>query len=266
MKTNKAPKLSAEDRARLEQQKELQSRYNAECRKLNAARSLSDASKSIEAIRLCGDNIKAIKQEASENKLVLDVAHDDSFGTDEPHVHISREGEAIFVCGDVRFRVDIKDLNKVVGCNGEDHPLNKLMDSQLIEMARSIGLQTEPFSRELVMIPLTGLMQLCWYRDLEKHTSDHLKSNQTARVEAYHRQLSRYTPGQANANGERRALGTKRESTKVSIPAEHHKKMLAMHKEGKSTGTIALALGLERSKASRAAIRNALRSLAGQNN
>jgi hypothetical protein len=247
-------------------QSELQKRYDDECRKLNAARSMPEASKSVEAIRLCSTNIVAIKKEAKEEEIILNICSDESFGTDEPHVHITKDGRSIFVCGDVRFEMDIHDINKAIGTNGEESPLHKLMDSQIMELARSIGLQIEPFVRELIEVPLTGLLQLCWYRDIEKHESDHLKDNQHKRVEKYHNALAHYDANAAENNSPdspRRANKT-RTSSKITIPVDQHKKLLEMHKKGQTTGAIAIALGMERNKASRSAIRNALHALSGQ--
>lgn len=244
---------------------ELQKRYDDECRKLNAARNFPDTTKSVEAIRLCGDNIIAIKAEAKEAQIIINLMSDESFGTDEPHVHITKEGQAVFVCGNVRFNVDIKDLNKVVGANGESNPLDKLLDSQIMELARSAGLQIEPFVRSLLDEPLKGLLQIAWYRDVEKHESDNLKTNQQGRIERYHRNLSKWREGDSSesTNGTSTPRKT-RTAAKIMIPADQHKKLLELHKKGQSTGAIALALGMERSKSSRAAIRSTLRSLAGQ--
>lgn len=255
---------SAENKAKLARQKELQKRYDDECRKLNASRNTS-----VEAIRLCGDNIKQIKEEARAEEIVIEIASEASFGTDEPHFHITKEGKAVFVCGNVRFEADIKDVNKVVGANGEANPLDRLMDSQLIELARSIGLQIEPLARELLIRgdgsfsgPLTGLLQITWYRDIEKHKSDHLEENQRQRVEKYHRALQRYDANaqdgsQSSASGPRKS----RASARIVIAADQHKKMLEMRNQGKSTGEIAVALGMARDRNSRAAIRSTFAAL-----
>jgi predicted nucleic-acid-binding protein len=110
----------------------------------------------------------------------------------DARIHISSKGEAHFQQGDIMFPVDAKDLNKVVGGNGNPSALDKLMDSQIVSLATANGLPVSPFARDLVRKPLIGLLQLVWYRDVEKHESEHLKKNQEKRVAEYREQLSEY--------------------------------------------------------------------------
>lgn len=113
---------------------------------------------------------------------------------DEAHIFATSKGETYFQQGDLRFSVDAKDLNKVVGANGESGVLAKLMDSQIVSLAVANGLPVSPYVYELVSKPLIGLIQLVWYRDLEKHESDHLKDNQRKRVALYLKELAAYKP------------------------------------------------------------------------
>lgn len=112
---------------------------------------------------------------------------------EDAHIIKDRKGQAYFRQGDVRFTVDAKDLNEVVGCNGGSNVIDKLMDSQVAMLASANGLVHDPFVRELLRPVLTGVVQLVWYRDLQKHESDNLRINQARRVVKYHVELREYT-------------------------------------------------------------------------
>jgi hypothetical protein len=112
----------------------------------------------------------------------------------KPHIHFTAKGEAIFVCAEVGFQVDSKDLNKAIGTNGEHSKLDSLMDSQLAAIAHAVGINTSPFVRDLLLIPLRGLVQLTWYRDIYGHTSEHLENNQKKRVDKYNSDLLDWSP------------------------------------------------------------------------
>lgn len=113
-------------------------------------------------------------------------------GPEEAHIHFTSKGECLFQQGDILFHVDSEDLNKVVGANGETSVIDKLMDSQIVSLATANGLPVRPYVRELVRKPLIGLVQLVWYRDIQRHESDHLNQNQRSRIVEYHRKLSEY--------------------------------------------------------------------------
>lgn len=131
-------------------------------------------------------------------------------GADEAHIHFTSKGECLFQQGDILFHVDSEDLNKVVGANGETSVIDKLMDSQIVSLATANGLPVRPYVRELVRKPLIGLVQLVWYRDIERHESDHLKQNQQRRVLEYHRQLSEYKEPEGGENSATRKPGAVR--------------------------------------------------------
>jgi len=134
-------------------------------------------------------------------KIVRDVILNKELPGDRAHIHITPKGECHFVCGEISFVVDSQDLNKVIGTNGEPNPLHRLMDSQIAEMARSQGWTIDPFARELIEVPLQGLLQNVWYRDVEKHTSEHLEAGQAKRVAEYHHKLSQWKPSSSAASG-----------------------------------------------------------------
>jgi hypothetical protein len=107
-------------------------------------------------------------------------------------VYVTKSGEAHFEQGMVSFVVDSKDLNRVVGCNGESCPLDRLMDSEIVTLAQANNLPVQPYARELLTPVLKGVLQNTWYRDIEQHESDHLRDNQQARVAHYLFELKRY--------------------------------------------------------------------------
>lgn len=109
-----------------------------------------------------------------------------------PVIRATSDGKAYFEQADIRFSVDPRDLNNVVGSNGGDNVIDKMMDSQVASLAIASGLPVSPFARELLRPVLTGVVQLTWYRDLENYTSAHLEENQEKRVELYKRLLSSY--------------------------------------------------------------------------
>jgi hypothetical protein len=109
-----------------------------------------------------------------------------------PHIKVTAKGEAYFEQVDIRFSVDAKDLNNVVGCNRGGNVIDKLMDSQVAMLATANYLPIHPFVRELLRPVLTGLVQLVWYRDLEGRVSEHLRENHARRVELYKAKLSQY--------------------------------------------------------------------------
>ena len=201
-----------------------QDQYDAACRKLNAARE----NQAVDAIAAAGKEIARIKKAAAAIGAVINISSDESFGKDEPHIV-----KGLFKCNGISFEVDTKDLNKVIGTNGEESPLGHLMDSQIAELARVLGLNVEPFVRELVILPIRGMLQMVWYRDVEKHESEHLTTGQAARIEKYHRDLAAWRPdAPASDNGSKprkpRAAGSKNQmmsktfvvvgSKKVSVP------------------------------------------------
>lgn len=130
-------------------------------------------------------------------------------GTNPESAHIitTRKQGAYFQQGDIKFPVDSKSLDKTLGAGpfkNDGSCLDKLMDSQIAALAQANGLPIQPFVRELVLSPLRGVVQLVWYRDLEKHSSDHLTSNQFKRIEDYKRALVNYRPGDAS-EGDKKA-------------------------------------------------------------
>jgi len=206
---------------------------------------------------------------AQAEKNIRTVIAEKELPGDRPHIHITASGDGYFVCGDIGFQIDTKDIDKALGTQGESNPLHRLMDSQVIALAHSAGLQTEPFVSELVIPVLRGLVQIVWYRDLPQDfpvNMDNLNNNQVSRIDKYHKLLREWKAPTEEAPTSRksRASGTGTGSAKILIPAEQHKKLLELHKKGESTGAIAVALGLERSKSSRAAIRSTLRGLEAQ--
>ncbi len=118
------------------------------------------------------------EKRADAEKMIREVIATKELPTDRPHLHFASSGEVIFVCADIGFKVDTRDLNKVIGTNHEHSPLDGLMDSQLAAIAHSMGLNTDPFVRELVRDPINHLVQLVWYRDLQENVSfAHLEKN-----------------------------------------------------------------------------------------
>jgi len=143
------------------------------------------------------------------------------FHDEGPRVFATAKGETYFEQGDIRFPVDAKDLNNVVGANGGTNCIDKLMDSQIAALAVANGLTIKPFARELLRDVLTGLVQIVWYRDLEKHESEHLRLNQEKRIELYKRKLAMYkeepASGSNNGNGNRRSR-QRTETTEAKQP------------------------------------------------
>jgi hypothetical protein len=129
----------------------------------------------------------------------------------KPHIHFTGKGEAIFVCAEIGFRVDNRDINKALGTNGEHGPLDGLLDSQLSAVAHAVGWRTDPYVRELLILPLRGLVQEIWYRDVDgREISEHLATAQKKRVDKYHHDLLEYKPAEPGqeprkANGRARA-------------------------------------------------------------
>jgi hypothetical protein len=138
----------------------------------------------------------------------------------KPHIHFTARGEAIFVCAEIGFKVDSKDLNKVLGTNGEHSPLDSLMDSQLAAIAHAVGIHTEPFVRELLIPVIRGIVQSVWYRDMgERVNFDHLESNQKKRLDNYHKALLEYKapePGQEPSRNRPRAPRVSAKSVAMS--------------------------------------------------
>jgi hypothetical protein len=63
--------------------------------------------------------------------------------------------------------------------------------------------------RELLRPVLIGVLQMIWYRDVERREiSDHLKENQLNRVKWYMKALAEWKPP-ANGNGEAKPVKTK---------------------------------------------------------
>jgi hypothetical protein len=119
---------------------------------------------------------------------------------EKPHIHFTARGEAMFVCAGIGFKVDSRDLNKVLSANGERGPLDGLLDSQLAAIAHAVGWHTEPFVRDLLLKPIKGLVQHVWYRDIcpEGINFNHLENNQRLRLDTYRRALLEYVPGDPN--------------------------------------------------------------------
>lgn len=133
-------------------------------------------------------------------------------------VKVTKDGtKAYFEQGDIRFEVDVKDLNKVVGCNGESSPIDKLMDSEIVALAQTNKLPVQPYSFELLRPVLVGLLQTTWYRDVENHTSDHLTENQSNRVRWYLHGLSQLKNKPVEtSSGATRAVRTSNKSSMLS--------------------------------------------------
>lgn len=124
-----------------------------------------------------------------------------------PRIVIKKD-DAIFQQGDIQFRVYRDDLERTLGAGQWGHEasvLDKLMDSQVISLAKANGLPVEPYVRELVRRPLNGIIQLVWYRDLQKYESDHLRQGQEKRVADYLRQLAEYKPDAETGKSAKRA-------------------------------------------------------------
>lgn len=113
-------------------------------------------------------------------------------GFDEAKIFATSKGEAYFKQGDLMFSVDPKDLSKIVGENGRNCILDKLMDSQVVTLAQANGLPVQPFVRSLLKPVLVHLIQNVWYRDLEMHESENLKVNQDRAVATYLKALREY--------------------------------------------------------------------------
>jgi hypothetical protein len=110
------------------------------------------------------------------------------------HIHIGKDGECFFRLGDVSVPVEGKNPDHDVAPASIIKCLSGLLDSQVAQLAMACQLPIKPFVRELVIEPLVGLVQLIWYRDVVKKTSDHLKKNQEKRIAKYHQLLSEYVP------------------------------------------------------------------------
>lgn len=123
----------------------------------------------------------------------------------------SKVKRGYFEQGDIKFQVNLKNLDKVLGAasySQDGSVLDKLMDSQIVTLATANNLPVEPYVRELVLAPLRGILQLVWYRDVENHVSDHLLENQVKRVIEYLRRLHEYKPTVEGGEG-RRTRSTK---------------------------------------------------------
>ena len=160
-----------------------------------------------ERVKARMDKERGLSKKEAE-KMIRTVIAEKELPSDRPHLHFSSSGEVIFVCADIGFKVDSQDLNKVLGTNGEHGPLDSLLDSQLAAMAHAEGWNTDPFVRDLVLMPLRGLVQTVWYRDLcAKVDFDHLANAQKKRVDKYHKDLLEYKapePGAESRVGHKR--------------------------------------------------------------
>ena len=157
------------------------------------------------------DGAIAKSQDHSENIEQSHVA-------DTARVIVSKDGQkAYFVQGDTRFEVDVKDLNKVVGCNGESCPLDRLMDSEIVALAQANKLPVQPYSRELLRPVLVGLLQTTWYRDIDDHTSAHLDENQRNRIEWYLHALKKHKEPTADSDGSRKPRAARQSAGKSSM-------------------------------------------------
>ena len=133
------------------------------------------------------------KKEAE--KQIREVIATKELPGDRPHLHFTSEGEAYFSCADIAFKVDLKDLNKVLGTNGEHSPLDGLMDSQIAGIAYVMGISTTPFVRDLLMDPIRHLVQMVWYRDLQTGVDyTHLEKNMKISLDRYRARLLEYRP------------------------------------------------------------------------
>lgn len=151
-------------------------------------------------IKLCSQcNKKPVKfwsedeQRGYCSDACYDLARKQTRSIEEAQIKPTKDGRAFFQQGDIMFPVDAKDLNNVVGCNGGSNVIDKLMDSQVVTLARANGLTVTPYARELLRPVLTGLVQLVWRRDLEANDSEHLRENQRRRIERYTRELASYS-------------------------------------------------------------------------
>lgn len=155
-------------------------------------------------------------------------------------IRVTSNGEAAYYeQADISFAVDPKDLCKVVGANGEVSPIDVLLDSQLVTLAQANGLPVAPFVRELLRPVLIGIVQLVWYRDIEKHTSEHLETNQQNRVSWYLNALRNYKEkpqetadnGAAAKPGRAKAAGASSPKAKVGLTATVELKKMAKEDE-----------------------------------
>ena len=142
----------------------------------------------------------------SKPHLIFFRAQKDKDGT------VTRPAGAFFEQGDIRFPVDIDDLDRVLGAGSSSYEpsvIEKLMDSQVVSLATMNGLPVQPYVRHLVTSPLHGIVQMVWYRDLRhKVNFDHLAKNQERRVADYIRLLGEYKPGESeDGEGTRRKRG-----------------------------------------------------------
>lgn len=124
---------------------------------------------------------------------------------------VTRPAGAFFEQGDIRFPIDIQDLDVVLGAGSHSYEpsvIEKLMDSQVVSLATMNGLPIQPYVRHLITRPLHGIIQLVWYRDLKHNVDfDHLTKNQEQRVKDYIRLLGEYKPSEDGDGEGRRRRG-----------------------------------------------------------
>lgn len=173
----------------------------------------------------CGKNVamySGLLEEGFCSDKCYESAKTEVKGRAEARIKATAKGETYFEQGDIRFAVDPRDLAKVVGSKStkESGCIARLMDSQIVTLAQANGLPVSPFVRELLEPVLVGHLQLIWYRDLEKHETDHLTTNQQARVANYLRRLSEWKApaetGSSNGSRAPRAAGSAPRAAKTA--------------------------------------------------
>lgn len=171
------------------------------------------------------DMMKKGNERKEAEKIIRRVIATKELPDDRPHLHFRDTGEAVFVCADIGFKVDLRDLNKVIGTNGENSPIDHLMDSQIAAIGHSMGLKTDPFVRELLIDPIRHLVQMVWYRDLRANVSyEHLEKNLKISLDRYTKALLEYKPSEPGSEP-RKANGRAR------APREASKSLLYMSKQ-----------------------------------
>lgn len=92
--------------------------------------------------------------------------------------------EGKFKLGGVEFEIDPKDCAKSLSA------AQKLTAPQVQKIAIGASFPIEPFSKQLVLPLILGLVQIAWHRAFRKEVPELLETNQTKRVDRYKQQLA----------------------------------------------------------------------------